>query len=88
MGQLLAQLAVSKSDVVKNRMDALLGLGLILLGLVVVVLKQAWRLSHRGGFDLFSVETLRELEPYIVMWVVFVVGYLAWLFFKDRDRRK
>lgn len=70
----------------QNWSEKLLGIGLLSFGFFVVVLRQAWRLSHEGGFDLFSMETLRELEPYFVMWIIFTVLYVIWLYSNNRQR--
>jgi hypothetical protein len=42
--------------------------GAILVGgLLLILLRQAWRESHRGGFPLWSMETLQALVPFLII---------------------
>jgi hypothetical protein len=51
----------------KNRLEGALGIALVVLALVVVVYRQAWRESHRGGFPIFSTESWLHMKWWLLI---------------------
>ena len=56
-------------------LKAAFGVGLILGGFLIVLYKNAWRESHRGGFPLWSIETLQALVPFWIIAGVILTAY-------------
>ncbi len=60
------------------------GVVLIALAVTVVIGREAWRASHRGGFPLISFQTAEALRP--ILLISLVVGALALLAWFGRDK--
>ena len=71
----------------KNRTEAILGFAMVGLACVVVILRQAWRESHRGGYPLFSFESWQHMKWWLLIGLlVFLVGVLAATIKKDGSK--
>lgn len=65
--------------------------GVLLAGLTVVIFRQAWRESHRGGFPLFSMQTFHAIVPFLIIAMLAVLAASAYclvVHLKDRSGKE
>jgi hypothetical protein len=48
----------------------------------VIVLRWAWRASHRGGYPLFSWDTFKEIEP--ILGALTIGTVILWVFTRTK----
>jgi hypothetical protein len=50
----------------------------LVVGLPLILLRQAWRESHRGGFPLWSMQTLAALIPLFIIAAVVLAAHVLY----------
>ena len=61
--------------------------GALLAGLILIIFRQAWRESHRGGFAIFSMQTLHAIVPILIITALAITAVSAYciaLYLKNR----
>jgi hypothetical protein len=51
--------------------------------LFVVIFRQAWRLSHRGGYPIFSIASWEHMKWWLLIALVMLIGALISIFAED-----
>ena len=62
-----------------NWWEAVIGIGLILIGLAVDFERRAWLASERGGFPYLSWRTWEELRKYAIIAGVVIGARVVWI---------
>ena len=69
----------------KNPSEVVFTIDVVGLGLFVVIFRQAWRLSHRGGYPLFSIESWQHMKWWLLIaLVIFLIG-IVFAAFKNSE---